>query len=556
MIRAEASDAKSRRKQLGAYYTDDIVARFVMRWALTTGRETVLDPSFGGGVFLRAATERIRELGGDPRAQIAGIEIDDAAIRESSSDAITGASLAQVRHANFFDVRTGDFPAVDVVVGNPPFIRYQRFTGEARKVALKRATEAGVEISGLASSWAPFLVHAVRFVKAGGSLGMVLPAEVAHAGYARPILSYLRREFCTLRILTFERRLFPNLSEGTILLLASGRGLPFEDAFLIDFPDLQALDRCSNPVADLPLGDRLDMDAVLNGSERVAHYLLPARTKRLYQQLRVHECVHPLRDFADIGIGYVSGDNDFFHPRREIIEAHGLPERFLRRAIRSGSDLDGLRYSSGDWESHYADGRANQLLLLPRAERLPDSVQNYLAEGEQRGVPLRYKCRIRQPWYSVPHVHRADGFLTCMSGSAPKLVANQSGAVTPNALHVVRLHVNLLSQPTSVLALATLWQTSLTALSCEMEGHSLGGGMLKLEPTEAERVFVVKPAAETSTIESLGDELDPLLRSDGAEMARDRADEAFLCKGIGLCRSDVDRLRDGWALLRRRRLNQ
>jgi len=33
--------------------------------------------------------------------------------------------------------------------------------------------------------------------------------------------------------------------------------------------------------------------------------------------------------------------------------------------------------------------------------------------------------------------------------------------------------------------LAALWQTLLTRLSAEIEGHALGGGMLKIEPSEA-----------------------------------------------------------------------
>jgi hypothetical protein len=32
------------------------------------------------------------------------------------------------------------------------------------------------------------------------------------------------------------------------------------------------------------------------------------------------------------------------------------------------------------------------------------------------------------------------------------------------------------------------WQTPLCQLSCEIEGHPLGGGMLKLEPGEAANV--------------------------------------------------------------------
>ena len=38
--------------------------------------DAVLDPAFGGGVFLRAACKRLREIGGDPSTQVFGVELD------------------------------------------------------------------------------------------------------------------------------------------------------------------------------------------------------------------------------------------------------------------------------------------------------------------------------------------------------------------------------------------------------------------------------------------------------------------------------------------------
>ncbi len=55
----------ARRKELGAYYTDVSIASFLLRWAVKTGQETVLDPSSGDGVFLSEAARRIRDLGGN-----------------------------------------------------------------------------------------------------------------------------------------------------------------------------------------------------------------------------------------------------------------------------------------------------------------------------------------------------------------------------------------------------------------------------------------------------------------------------------------------------------
>mgnify|MGYP001380096027 FL=1 len=63
-------------KTLGAFYTDASVADFLVNWAIRSGNDTVLDPAFGGGVFLRSAARRISSLGGNSSSQVFGVEID------------------------------------------------------------------------------------------------------------------------------------------------------------------------------------------------------------------------------------------------------------------------------------------------------------------------------------------------------------------------------------------------------------------------------------------------------------------------------------------------
>ncbi|MCL4369957.1 MAG: SAM-dependent methyltransferase [Chloroflexi bacterium] len=539
-----------RRKELGAYYTDVAVARFLLRWALTTGKENVLDPSSGDGVFLAEAAERIRDLGGNPSRQLFGIEIDPVAHRRFAARGAEILSTVQLLHASFFDVVPGQLPSADAVVGNPPFIRYQRFSGDARDAALLRARDAGVELSRLTSSWAPFLVHAVQFVKPGGRLAMVAPAELTHAGYARPVLDYLRSSFGSTRILSFSRRIFPTLSEDTVLLLAAGRGEPFETFQLIDLPGLSALEEYTDPSAALPDGVEIDASPLRRDHERVLHYLLPHGTRHLYRQLRESGLVTPLRSLAQVGIGYVTGDNAFFHLDAKTIDGYRIPSHFLRPAACRGSELPGLRFTREDWESLRLSGHPNSLLHIQGMQSLPESVEAYLRQGVRRGVPDRYKCRVRKPWYSVPHVYEASGFLTYMSGGDPKLVANEADAVAPNTLHIVRLAPN---SRVGTIELAAAWQTSLTALSCEMEGHSLGGGMLKLEPTEAGRVAVALPDFGPGGLNSLAADLDALLRAGKPELARELADGIILRQGLGLSASDIQQLREGWLLLKGRR---
>src|SRR5919199_559182 len=96
-----------------------------------------------------------------------------------------------------------------------------------------------------------------------------------------------------------------------------------------------------------------------------------------------------------------------------------------------------------------------------------------------------YKCRMREPWYAVPDVQVPDFFLTYMSGREPNLVRNEAGCTCTNSVHSVRVR-----DCRAAAYLVTAWESPFLKLSCEIEGHPLGGGMLKLEPGEASQIVL------------------------------------------------------------------
>ncbi|MEO7651276.1 MAG: N-6 DNA methylase, partial [Bryobacteraceae bacterium] len=100
----EDSSPAGNAKTLGAYYTDAQVADFLVQWAIRSSADTVLDPAFGGGVFLRSACKRLRELDGDPSAQVHGVEID-ASVHSRITDKLAdefGLDPRNLRHGDFF----------------------------------------------------------------------------------------------------------------------------------------------------------------------------------------------------------------------------------------------------------------------------------------------------------------------------------------------------------------------------------------------------------------------------------------------------------------------
>ena len=79
-------------------------------------------------------------------------------------------------------------------------------------------------------------------------------------------------------------------------------------------------------------------------------------------------------------------------------------------------------------------------------------------------------------------------FLTYMSGREPNLVRNEAGCTCTNSVHSVRAR-----DSSAASRLITSWESSFLKLSCELEGHPLGGGMLKLEPGEANQLVFPSP---------------------------------------------------------------
>ena len=542
-----ASDVKAR----GAFYTEATIADFLVRWALRTASDMVIDPSFGGGVFLRAACQRLTTLGGKPAEQVFGVELHQGTHAEVTSVLLREFAVNphNLIHSDFFELEAAPVRSFDAVVGNPPFVRYQRFNGMSRRRAMERAAEQGVRLSELSSSWAPFLIHSIALLKPGGRLAMVIPFEMFHAAYAVPVIEHLERSFATVTFLTFREKLFPDLSEDTILLLAEGKGRPHAEFVWHDVPQPQQLaELLRGEHTSLP-GAQLDATAVASGKTKLIEYFIPRRAREIYRELCASSKTKRLGLLADVGVGYVTGANDYFHLDRDAVQRWKIPAAALRPAVRKSRVFAGLRFTHDDWQAALESGDAAYLLHISAQDNRTPAIQRYIEHGVQLGVPNAYKCRTRPTWYTVPHVYMPDLLLSYMSGLKPHLVTNDAGVVAPNNMHVVRMH------PLATVrgeALAVAWQTSLTRLSVEIEGHALGGGMLKLEPTEAERVIVPLLGMSQSSA-ALAQDLDIMLRNGHDHSAQELADTLILRQGLGLSEQECRLLAAAADLLRERR---
>lgn len=472
---AHVADSPGLRKARGAFFTPAPVARYLAEWAVRSPSDRVLEPSCGEAVFLLEATRRLHALGGSPRlpGQLHGAEL-----HESSAAAAAGLlRRAGVEAA----ISVGDFlhvepePAYDAVIGNPPYVRYQTFSGEARATAQRAALRAGVTLTSLASSWAAFTIHSVLHVRPGGRLALVLPAELLTVNYAAPVRDFLMRTFARVRLVVFTERVFPGVMEDVVLLLAEGRdGGPTGHCELVQTRNGETLAGVDES------GVRM-WSPSLTG--RWSNALLPDEVASAHTAAVATNDFVPLAVWGDTTLGMVTGNNRYFALTGADLRRLGLEKGDVVRLSPPGSrHLRTLTLTRARLEALDAAGSATWLF---RPAVPSPAATRYIAEGERKGVDAAYKCRVREPWWRVPYLRPADLLLTYMNADTARLCTNTAGVHHLNSVHGVYLAEEHLRLGRGFLALASL--NSITLLGAELVGRSYGGGVLKLEPREADR---------------------------------------------------------------------
>lgn len=511
------------RKAAGAYRTRRDAADIAAAIAIDRPGLRVLEPCFGTGTFLAACLDRMAAVG---VGSILGIEHNPEAVR-LARPAFPSATLLE-----------GDFlagpatPDADVVIGNPPAIRFQAFTGPERQHASTCAEAAGLNLPGSANAWAAFVAQAVRHLRPAGMLCLLVPGEIRTARYAADVLPFLCRSFETVRLIDTDAPLVDGVQERMVILCAWGRGGSASGYGIVRADSLSEIDPASVRTARVT-------EMALDGD---ASAVLDPATTRLYGALR--DKAVRLGDVASVGIGYLTGANDFFHLTREEVTRRGLGAD-VQLALRSAHDLRGVGLTLSSWDEASLATEGAHWLFCPRGS-LSAAAAAYVREGEGKGVQAAYKCAVRSPWWRVPGARAHDFVVPVFSGVGPRIVATSLPATNT-------LLAGDLTGSVGAGALAVASLSSFAALSAELTGHALGGGALVLVPEEARAWRLLLPEdAAPPDMEAVSE----ALREGDRERATSLVDRIILEGLFELAPPQVEALRAAARHLRQRRLRR
>jgi adenine-specific DNA-methyltransferase len=536
--------APTSQKLRGGYYTPVSLARYVCEWALRDGKEKVLEPSVGDGNFLAALNGASGKSGA---VRVTAVEIDSVEIAKARSRAAGLHSLdVKWRNQDFFTAYEKLPRDFDVVVGNPPFIRFQHFDADSREMAFGSLRKHGYHPNKLANAWAAFVQLSIEVLRPGGRLAMVLPAELLQVKYAGELRERVTQMFDHVVLVTFQQLVFEGIQQEVVLLLAEGKRTEAGEhsvVHTVEFADAESL------FSVQPLSDAIAHAPQKHARKDVkwTALFLPDKAFSSLERAYRTDGVCKLGDLASVEVGIVTGRNSFFVIDKEQarkVELNGYSQPLVGRT----SSLKSIWFDKKDFIAH-SDKHPSVLIDLNGVEEkdLSNAMVRYIKLGEEEGVHNGYKCSIRKRWFDVPSIYVPDAFLFRQIHDAPLLVANKARATSTDTIHRVRFKRKL-----SAPKLAAAFCNSLTFAWAEVCGRSYGGGVLELEPREAEELPI--PLEAASAIDER--KLDNILRNGGIEAGLDYSDPILLGEGLGLSASDVKAVRACWVQLRDRRKNR
>ena len=467
----------SEQKLRGAYYTPLQLANAMVHFFATENIQTVLEPSCGDGVFL----DSLEQAGlVEHIASIDAVEIEpDEALKVQNN--YRHHNNITIFNEDFFEFynRVLDKNHYDLILGNPPYIRYQYLTERQRKLQSKILVSHGMKANKLINAWVAFLVACVQLLSETGKIAFVIPAEIMQVAYAEDLRLFLSEHLAQITLITFEQLVFPDI-EQEVLILIGEKGTEEKGIRIIEMNDLEGFD-----TLNLPQNSFQRMQHV---KEKWTKYFINDEEIALIQAIRHDSRFAKFADCGLINIGITTGNNSYFSITESTCEKYALESVTLPLIGRS-SHAHGIFFTAEDWKTNVTANKRARLISFPNSpiDEYRAEHKEYISLGESSGENDGYKCSIRDRWYIVPSVWVPDAFFLRRSNLYPKFILNRCGAVSTDTMHRIKFANNI--DPENILL---SYYNSISFAFTEICGRSYGGGVLEILPGELGHVMLPK----------------------------------------------------------------
>ena len=533
----------TKEKLRGAYYTPLTLAEKMIDFFVKDKNiRSILEPSCGDGVFIDAALEQ--GLLADGKSMTA-VEIEKDETDKLSVKYASNSNIHIINRDFFESYRENKHNKYDLIVGNPPYIRYQYLMESQRTEMSEILISQGMKSNKLINAWVGFIVACVQMLSDNGKIAFVIPAEILQVVYAEDLRFFLAEKLSKITLLTFEELVFPDIEQEVVVLIGE-KGKEEAGIRIIELNNLDDL-------------SWLDLEK--NGFQKLSHvhekwtkYFTSKEENELIAEIRADKRFQKLSDVALINVGITTGNNKYFSVNQATVEKYGLKDT-VRPLIGRSSHANSVYFKKEDWQENVDEGKAAYLIDFPSDPiwTYPQGYRDYIEWGEENKQNEGYKLRIRDFWYQIPSVWVPDAFFLRRNNLYPKFVLNCCEAVSTDTMH--RLKFNEGVEPERIIL---SYYNSISFAFTEIVGRSYGGGVLEVLPGEAGSI--VLPIIDCIPIEIVRSallEVDSIVRNgENIENALDYVDYEIIVKYTEIEDTMCKRARKIWKKLQSRRLKR
>ncbi|NOU16842.1 MAG: class I SAM-dependent methyltransferase [Bacteroidales bacterium] len=524
-------------KLRGGFYTPEPIAEFILRWGINGSTDfDILEPSCGDGVFL----EQLKELKSKYNS-ITAIEFDE--IEAQKADKID-LKDKQIINDDFHTYCNNTNQRFDLIVGNPPYIRYQFFNRQQQVEAGDIFIKAGLTYSKLTNAWVSFVVGSSLLLKErGGRIGFVLPAEILQVSFALQLRKFIAHFYNKINIISFEKLVFPNIQQEVVLLLCEKNGTKEHNIEHIELKDARELNTLDTTRLKSPQ-KKIDFK-----SNKWTFYFLEQEEIDFLENIAKNRNIPTLGKYANVEVGITTGSNAFFTVPLTTVEEYDL-QGYAKPMVGRSVQVNSVIFTEKDWELNKNSKAKAHLLTFPDKQNLnqKNGAVKYIAYGESLGINKGYKTSIRNDWFVVPSLKISEALFIRRNNLYPRLIINEAKAYTTDTMHRV-----FVKQGTDINALTASYYNSLSLAFAEVCGRSHGGGVLELMPNEAEKILLPYHKDNASLIS----QIDKLIRDKtDIEEVLEITNKVILEECYGLTKREINIAHSIWKKLSARRLNR
>lgn len=428
---------------LGQVYTKREVADLMVGLLDLPSKSRVLDPCFGGGVF-------VNSLYDNTDFQIDAIEIDSNSFNSFEKE---DKSRLKLSCSNFFDHNEHGY---DGIIMNPPYVRQEEIDLMkdigVSKSKLRSACSA-FNVPQKSNLYVYFILHAITLLKTGGELVVIFP----YAWKKSTIAPFLETVFSSL-------------------------GYIQKDITVI-----------GNPFDGVPLVDVCILKFVKGHTGETIKLSFDANTSSLKNEtspdinIEPTEFTVPLKSLCRIRRGLTTFHNAMFINPPLTLSDYFCP------IVSSPKDITGLTTK---------EASTDNLLLLPNSDILQEEATTYIELykrqilKDKRPSTLYNKILTEKYWYSLVCQKPADIIF-------PYIIRNQPCFILNDGRHVARDNFYLLYNAQNSVMLIALLNNYYVYSQLELKGKNYGNGLLKIQKYDVDSLQVVNPSCIDDNTKSL-----------------------------------------------------